>query len=618
MATMTRSRTQVLRGYLPGQTFEHQNETVVKSMFVEVEHADVDPEVLFENLRTALQRWTEFEDDKTGERKNRAPGFPELPRFQNQYEIVAPFEEVKYKVWPLLLRCTNERCEKVALFKDDQEWGRVKHPAKCDKCGSRREQMPYIQVHVCGNDNTLLVPSCEKHGMDHVYLKDERSFETSTWRCRAPGCGGRYLSNMRFQPCGCGEGGGYVSRTIRQEDRFITHTLALVSFERAPRLKLERTPGADKVVVGYWLGLFDDYEGTLLDVQNEPNAEAAAKWPEMEQMMRGNPAFSDEDIENMRKRLLGESAGLLDEVTSLVPEAVCAEVGGSQRARECTLIWAGAGHLQSSRLRDFRKAAEDTSRLGAAQVLVDAEAKLRECGFSDLLVVENFPVALAAYGYTRLGRSPASALLQSFPPRHSKGKRKDKTPIYVVESKTEAVFFELDAVRVLDWLVRNDLMEPVTLPEDPGRALVEAKAAVLGAVTADERVREHVELLQHTLSHALVRNLGERSGFAENTMAEYLIPELLTFGLYADTHQEFTLGALVSLAEHRLAEWLDAARDGGRHCDWDPQCGRDDGACMGCLHLSFGCGHFNENLDRAVLFGSPAGHERRIAHGYWS
>ena len=31
---------------------------------------------------------------------------------------------------------------------------------------------------------------------------------------------------------------------------------------------------------------------------------------------------------------------------------------------------------------------------------------------------------------------------------------------------------------------------------------------------------------------------------------------------------------------------------------------------MGCLHLSFGCAHYNEALDRAVLFGSPAGHER--------
>ena len=55
-------------------------------------------------------------------------------------------------------------------------------------------------------------------------------------------------------------------------------------------------------------------------------------------------------------------------------------------------------------------------------------------------------------------------------------------------------------------------------------------------------------------------------------MAEFVIPNMLTFGLFADTHQEFTLGALVSLVEHRLGDWLDAARDGARDCPWDPQC----------------------------------------------
>jgi hypothetical protein len=622
MATMTRSRTQVLRGYLPGQTFQHQNETIVKSIWVEAENSGVDPDVLFENLAKRLQRWQEFipnklnENDPDPDPQNRAPSFPELPRFKDRYELKEPYEEVRYVVWPLLLRCVKPTCEKVAFFRDDQEWA-GKNAARCDKCGSRREQMPYIQVHVCGNDNTLLVPACEKHGMDHVYLKDERSFETSTWRCRAAGCGGRYLSNMRFQPCGCGMGGGYVSRTIRQEDRFITHTLSFVSFERAPRLKLARTPGGDKVIVGYWLGLFDDYEQALLDAQSEPNSDAAAKWPEMEKMMRLNPAFTDEDIEVMRKRVVGETASALAEVTAVVPESVCFDVGQEQRARERTLIWSGSGNLRTWRLPDFRKAAEDTGRHGAATVLDDAERKLDQAGFSDLLVVENFPVALAAYGYTRLGRGPKTAQLRTFPPRR-RGSSKDKTPIYVVESKTEAVFFELDAVRVLDWLVRNELHAPVALPTDPARARLEAKAAVLTAAMTEPVVNEHVALLQHTLAHALIRNLGERSGFAENTMSEYLIPELLTFGLYADTHQEFTLGALVSLAEHRLADWLDAAREGAQHCDWDPQCGRDEGACMGCLHLSFGCEHYNELLDRAVLFGAPHGHQRQLRYGFWS
>lgn len=623
MSSMTRSRTQVLRGYLPGQTFEHQNETVVKSTWVEAENSNVDPDVLFENLAKKLQSWQQWtppnsdDDANDPEPQNRASSFPELPRFQDRYELKAPGEEVRYIVWPLLLRCINPTCEKVTFLKDNEEWARARNPARCDKCNSRREQMPYIQVHVCGNDNTLLVPRCEKHGMDHVYLKDERSFETSTWRCRAPGCNGRMLSNMRYQPCGCGMGGGYVSRTIRQEDRFITHTLSFVSFERAPRLKLARTPNADKVIVGYWLGLFDDYEQALLDATNEPDSAASSKWPEMEKMMRANPMFSNEDIEQMRKRVVSETAGALADVTQLVPESVCFDIGREQSARERTLIWSGAGNLRSWRLADFRAAAEATGRHGAATVLDDADAKLAAAGFSDLLVVENFPVALAAYGYSRLGRGPATAQLRSFPPRR-RGKSSDKTPIYVVESKTEAVFFELDAIKVLDWLVRNELCAPVDLDADPQRALIEAKAAVLTAVMTDETVKEHVGELQHTLSHALIRNLGERSGFAENTMSEYLIPELLTFGIYADTHQEFTLGALVSLAEHRLGEWLDAALDGAQHCDWDPQCGRDDGACMGCLHLSFGCTHYNELLDRAVLFGSPHGHESPIRHGFWS
>lgn len=622
MSTMTRSRTQVLRGYLPGQTFQHQNETVVKTTWVEAENSGVDPDVLFENLARELTRWQQFtpgkenDGDPDPDPQNRAPSFPELPRFQDRYELKEPYEEVRYIAWPLLLRCTNPNCEKVAYFKDDQAWDEGKS-GHCDKCGVRREQMPYIQVHVCGNDNTLLVPSCDKHGMDHVYLKDERSFETSTWRCRAPGCNGRYLSNMRYQPCGCGMGGGYVSRTIRQEDRFITHTLDFVSFERAPRLKLAKTPGADKVIVGYWLGLFDDYEQALLDAQNNPTSEAAEKWPEMEKMMRLNPAFSESDIEDMRKRVVGETAGALSKVTQLVPESVCYDVGHLQRARERTLIWSGSGNLRTWRLADFRKEADATGRHGAATVLDDAERKLTEAGFSDLLVVENFPVALAAYGYSRLGRGPKTAQLRAFPPRR-RGGGKEKTPIYVVESKTEGLFFELDAVKVLDWLVRNELHKPVTLDPDPKQALIQAKAAVLTAVMTDEVVGEHVELLQHTLAHALIRNLGERSGFAENTMSEYLIPELLTVGVYADTHQEFTLGALISLAEHRLGEWLDAAHEGAQHCDWDPQCGRDDGACMGCLHLSFGCSHYNENLDRAVLFGSPHGHKRIIRHGFWS
>jgi hypothetical protein len=59
---------------------------------------------------------------------------------------------------------------------------------------------------------------------------------------------------------------------------------------------------------------------------------------------------------------------------------------------------------------------------------------------------------------------------------------------------------------------------------------------MLLAYHADTEVAHYVNVLQHTLAHALIRNLGERSGFGEGTMAEYLIPSLLTFGIYANVH----------------------------------------------------------------------------------
>jgi hypothetical protein len=183
------------------------------------------------------------------------------------------------------------------------------------------------------------------------------------------------------------------------------------------------------------------------------------------------------------------------------------------------------------------------------------------------------------------------------------------------------VFFELDALQVRQWLIDNgklaaDAIDIGDGDTDQQRTL--AKAGLLVAFHTDEQLASLMTLLAHTVSHALIRNLGEHAGFAQNTMAEFLIPDMLTLGLYADTHQEFTLGGLVSLVEHRLGEWLDRALEGARNCAWDPQCAHQEGACMSCLHTSFGCDLFNEQLDRAVLFGSPQTHELQINHGYWT
>jgi len=613
--TMTRSRMQVMRAHLPGLILQHENGTVVRVIAVETEHPNADPDILFTNLTGELERWRNYRD-ADGNLHNRATGFPDPEQFRDGYVLLTPTDDVIYRPWPLTLRCTSPTCEKAVRFAADDDWAKAKDPALCDRCGSPREQFPYVMVHNCGDVRDIWMPECPKHERQHVYLKDRRSFETSSWHCRAPGCNGRRLEGMRTPGCSCGEGGVFVGRTIRQENRFLTHGFPFVNFERSSRLRLEQTPGAHTVVVGFYLGLIEDYERALNDVGNQVEPDIVGKAEEMLEAMRAAKTASAEQIAQLRDRIIPKTSQAVGSIQRAVPADICSQVGSDQRARERTLIFGRAGGLRTWTLDGFEEAAIGSGRHDASQILAGARTRLMEMGFSDLLVVENFPVALVSYGYTRLTRSPADVLLRPFASRKS-GKTKDKVPIYVAESTTEAVFFELDAERVLEWLDTNSIHHSAALPADMS-ARAGAKAAVLVACMQDPGVAHHVYQLQHTIAHALVRNLGERSGFTENTMAEYLMPTgMLAFGLFADTHQDFTLGALVSLIEHRLMEWLDAAWDGVRSCDWDPHCARADGACMGCLHLAFGCNQFNADLDRAVLIGSPADHALDIVRGYW-
>lgn len=613
--TMTRSRMQVMRAHLPGQILQHDNGTVVRVIAVDTERPNVDPDILFSNLSDELQRWRGFRDHD-GHILNRATGFPDPDQFRDGYVLVTPTDDVIYRPWPLTLRCSNSACEKAVHFADETAWARESSPARCDICGHERTQFPYVMAHTCGDVRDIWMPDCPKHGHEHVYLKDLRSFETSSWHCRAPGCNGRRLEGMRTPGCSCGEGGLFVGRTIRQENRFLTHGFPFVNFEKRSRVRLEGTPGADKVVVGHYLGLIEDYEAALHDAGQEVDQRALEAAEKMIAAMSSSGDTPADVLAQLKDRLIPKTSQVFAATERAVRADIRADLASERGARERTLIFAAEGSLRTWTLKSFEASAVEAGRYGAQQVLRAAQQRLTEMGFSDLLVVENFPVALVSYGFTRLSRNPAEVLLRPFPTRKT-GKDKDRVPIYVAESTTEAVFFELDAVRVLDWLIENGFsFETAEMTGIP--ALAVAKAKILTACATDDRVASQVFLLQHTIAHALIRNLGERSGFTENTMAEYLFPTgMLTFGLFADIHQDFTLGALVSLVEHRLADWLDAAWDGVRSCDWDPHCARNEGACMSCLHLAFGCNQFNGDLDRAVLIGSPTGHGLSVTRGYW-
>jgi hypothetical protein len=602
---MQRSRTQVLLHHLPGSVFRHENGTIGQVARVRTQSIELSEELVLQVLGDELDKWQS------------KSGFPEPPTsHRDSYEVVEPIDELLFDVWPLTLRCSDRACQRIEIYNRAEDFLAAANSGRCKRCKNKMEQIDFLMVHKCGNLAQLNIPSCKTHGWTFMTLEDTGTFDSAELRCLAPGCSGKPLRGMLgFRGCGCGDPHDKQMRslTLRAPNRFMTQRFALVSMERGPMDRLRTQQGADRIVVGSYLGFFPDVINALDEVRRGgAGVVSSEKWQQMEELLRAG-GIDEETLALQRKVSLGEEQGHLTEIEKLIPEAVITAIGGRQKTAERALLFGRPKNRHTMRLADFQKRARDLGLAASEMRLERAEDALHDHGFSDLIVVDNFPIALVAYGFTRQSGDPNEATVRAFQPTR---KGSAKKPLYAAASNTEAVFLELDPIRIRDWLLANELVE------ETGElaTAAEIRSFLLQEAAAESDVFRAVDLLCHTVSHALIRNLGERAGFGQDTMAEYLIPEMLTIGLYANVHQEFTLGALVSLVEHNLRSWLEASREGAQTCAWDPLCYDHEGACASCLQLAFGCERKarNEHLDRAVLYGT-SGSERDhfFKQGIW-
>jgi hypothetical protein len=233
-----------------------------------------------------------------------------------------------------------------------------------------------------------------------------------------------------------------------------------------------------------------------------------------------------------------------------------------------------------------------------AEALRDANALGARMGINELAITWEFPIAKAAFGYTRERHEPGEAALRGFRNQyHNEG----KCPVYAVASTTEALLVTLSAKDVLDFLHHRG--ELASVPADEAGARRE-----LLAIFAEEQARPTpamtVRVLVHTLSHLMLRGLDDgQVGFAEASLAEWLVPETLTFAIYANTLKDFTLGSLWTLVTSRALSWLNDVIARSVCCENDPICYQHSPrSCERCAYITFGCRLFNDSLDRKMLY----------------
>jgi hypothetical protein len=558
---MLRSHSQVLYSYLPGAVFRHEDQVYGQVLTVEGSRlTDLNDTVIFDEIATYLERWPE-------EDRHDLP----LPRDMRikEYRLIRP-EQVKWELWPLTFECARPSCRLVRTFRDADQL--AKSP-RCKGCGGPLQQLRFYNAHRCGHTRQIHVPNCPTHGYDQLFFENTGLFTTATWRCRGTGCNGGVVRRTNQSPCVCGERwkeaeGGVVrmrAHTLDDTRAYRAHYIDLVNIDSSTFQTYQRHPARGQIAVAHYLGLI----GSLKEGMNEadthtPTARMSAEeWAKREAMYRAIP-LGDAEIEVLRRQMGPADTGLagLDGVSPAVLETVAGQRTFYERA--AVFDRNEVSRLTLGEQLDRARERGQTLQADALQSACDLAERM---GIAELAVTWEFPIAKVAFGYTRENHEPGEGAIRGF---RRQNQHDGKYPVYAVASSTEALLVTLSAREVLGFLHRRGEHTHAPATEDDARRqLLEIFADESAHVVAASTIR----VLVHTLSHLLLRGLDDgQIGFAESSLAEWLVPETLTFAIYANTLKDFTLGSLWTLLNDRTLSWLKSVVDRTVRCENDPIC----------------------------------------------
>ncbi len=594
---MQRSRSQVLYRYLPGAVFLHEDDVMVRTTRIlgTPLETSINKQVLLSEIDVAMAQWPD----------ERRAGIQRPSQVSAEQFIVVEPGQLDWEVWPLVFHCDRRHtCGRVRRFFSHQDVRRALDSngrLKCTTCFARMRQMRYLNAHECGKVQALFVPKCPSCKTDKdIFFEDTGSFETSVWRCR--GCGGRYVRGMRFTPCSCGR---YVPEgqtrnqafmrafTVRDPRSFFPQSVNLLNLRAPIYHRLQEHPDRARIAVASYLGDEGDIDRAVASI-DRTGGQSRFSREEWDRRVRTVYSGLDaNEIEAIRLR-----HGPLDEgigaVAPLAPEVEA--LGRSRKLLERAVLFDGQQFTRRT-LQEAAAEAKAGQRPALAERLSGAQSRAVELGIAELAVTVQFPIAVAAYGYTRVRKRPGDATLVGFARQNE---YEGRSPVFAVSTDTEAILVTLSAARVMEWLISRGLWNG----EHPADERA-ARCMVLNLFADPSQYPDaatDTATLVHTLSHAMLRALGGgQSGFSEASLAEWVCPETLTFAVYVSSFQSYTLGALWTVLHTRASEWLNRSEQAVWRCDNDPICHHGQPrACERCLYLTFGCPAFNADLSRTI------------------
>lgn len=616
---MKRGKQQILFGYLPGKTFDHESGQVICKVtrFLADEDNRLNKRYVLDRVSWLLNQWA----------SQARRGFPDPIAQQDLYVLATP-TDVEAEIFPLLFECTKPDCRRVVEFRSIEQIKKINPELRCKSCNWNLIQLHHVLIHDCGSIRPFIVPRCSNHGYDHIWLdtRGSQKYSMFRWRCRLCNfqqpivygiCNECNLSNRTMRPIVHRATSSYypqyrtlinlpgrdMAKILNDPDR---HLLAIAAylriFDHGPDNKL-----IDLVVDSQGLTTEQDSIATLERfIQNAPEAMKAilqAKLDDIRQGLQGVGGNRRSQIINRTREMITLSNEALVEAGQELLEFIRPD-----EALQITTIKQleeRAGFQMPGRVPVYRTAYRDA---------------IEDSGLYDVRLIGDFPVTTVVIGYTRNQREANSTMIRSFPRLRQNDPR---VPLFVDTVDTEALIFRLNPFRVLKWLALNDLV--VDSPPDQ-RNDANVRAWILnhmGSVNQYYEIPESDPItrvvfgLVHSFSHLVLRQAVIQSGFDRTSLSEYLFPRALSFVIYSNNRSKFTIGGLYTLFEQTLHEHLRAVKERSEACVYDPVCIEESGSCHACIYVSeMSCENFNRNLSRKYLFGriEPDGRE---FIGYW-
>ena len=234
-------------------------------------------------------------------------------------------------------------------------------------------------------------------------------------------------------------------------------------------------------------------------------------------------------------------------------------------------------------------------------------------GISDIIYIPRINLISSAYGYIKgINKFYENGFVPHFEPFRPYDAEKEevnmkKLKAYAYPYETEGIMFDLDNVKLVNWLI-----DVCGTEAEKDMSEFEAKSFLFNL---KEDSKEYVALktLIHSFSHLLIKRSSFYTGLNEDSCSELLFPKNGAFMIYSTSN--INIGGFLFVFENSIFKWFDDIKLDIKECVFDPNCINEKGACFSCMFLpEFVCTHFNQLLDRDVFLGET---ERFNGVGYW-